>query len=116
MRLLIAGGIALFALISYYSMGQENPVTGERQRVAINEEQEIRMGLAAVDEMASQHGGLHPDRNGQNLVDQVGFELLAAVDEWVRRNGRQNPYRESFAFHLLRDGPTEFLPGRSLNN
>lgn len=106
MRLLIAGGIALFALFSYYSMGQENPITGERQRVAMTEEQEIRMGLQAVDEMAMQHGGLHPDQNGQNLVDQVGFELLEALDALVRRNGRQNPYHDSFEFHLLRDDRT----------
>ena len=105
-RLLLAGGLALFALISYWSMGQENPITGEKQRVAITEEQEIRMGLAAVNEMSAQHGGPHPNLRAQRHVDEVGYQLLAALESWINSNGRVNPYHDAFEFTLLRDDRT----------
>lgn len=103
-RLLIAGGIALFAFISYFSMGDKNPITGETQRVAMTPEQEIALGLKAAPEMASQHGGLHPDRRAQQHVDQIGEELLKAVQKVVRDNGGENPFQ--FEFHLLADDQT----------
>ena len=105
-RLLLAGGLALFALISYWSMGQENPITGEKQRVAITEEQEIRMGLAAVNQMSAQHGGPHPNLRAQRHVDEVGYQLLAALESWINSNGRVNPYHDAFEFTLLRDDRT----------
>ena len=106
LRLIIAVGMVLFALFSFYSMGQVNPVTGQKQRVAINEAQEIRMGLAAVEEMAAQHGGLHPDQQAQDHVDQVGLRLLLGLDDWLAELNRINPYRDSFEFHLLADPRT----------
>jgi predicted Zn-dependent protease len=105
-RLMIAAAMMLFALFSYYSMGEVNPVTGEKQRVAMDENEEIRMGLAAVDQMAAQHGGLHPNQAGQDHVDQVGGRLLMGLEEWLQKNSRINPYREAFEFHLLRDDQT----------
>ncbi|MCA9265798.1 MAG: hypothetical protein KDA60_18175, partial [Planctomycetales bacterium] len=56
-RLIIAAVMVAFSVISYLSMGQVNPVTGEKQRVAMDPDQEIQMGLAAVPQMAAQHGG-----------------------------------------------------------
>ena len=106
LRLIIAAGMVLFALISYYSTGDVNPVTGEKQRVAMSEEQEIRMGLAAVDQMSAQHGGLHPDPRRQRHVDMVGQRLLLGLDEWLQQEQRVNPYRDAFEFHLLRDPKT----------
>ena len=106
LRLIIAVGMVLFALFSFYSMGQVNPVTGQKQRVAINEDQEIRMGLAAVEQMAAQHGGLHPDQQAQQHVDQVGQRLLLGLDDWLAELKRTNPYRDSFEFHLLADPRT----------
>lgn len=103
-RLLIAGAIALFSIISYFSMGDENPITGETQRVALSPEQEIALGLNAAPQMAQQHGGLHPDGRAQQHVDQIGMELLDAVEKIVRSNGGENPFE--FDFHLLADDQT----------
>ena len=103
-RILIALVLVAFSLISYYSTGNVNPVTGEMQRVALNTEQEIAMGLRAAPEMAAQHGGMHPDQRAQQHVDQVGERLLAALDKKLREAGRENPYR--FEFHLLKDNQT----------
>ncbi len=103
-RLLIAAAMVAFALIRYYSMGEVNPITGERQRVAITAAQEVAMGLQAAPEMAAQHGGLYPDRRAQANVDKIGEQLVIALLESLRSDGRTNPYR--FEFHLLRDPRT----------
>ena len=103
-RLLIAGAIALFSIVSYFSMGDKNPITGETQRVAMTPDQEIALGLQAAPEMAAQHGGLSRDRQGQDLVDRIGEELLVAVNKVVRRNDGENPFK--FEFHLLADDRT----------
>ncbi len=87
-------------------MGQVNPVTGEKQRVAINVDQEVKMGLAAAPEMAAQHGNLHPNREAREHVATVGSRLLRGLDRWVEENGRQNPFRDFFQFHLLADMKT----------
>jgi predicted Zn-dependent protease len=104
LRLALAGLIALVSLISFFSMTTENPVTGEHQRVAISEKEEIAMGLQAAPEMESQHGGLSPNPQARREVDHVGERLLAALDESLRRQGRTNPY--PFKFHLLDDPQT----------
>ena len=100
-RLLIAGAIALFSIISYLSMGDKNPITGETQRVAMTPEQEIALGLQAAPEMAAQHGGLLPNQQAQNRVDRIGDELLVAVNKIARINNGDNPF--DFQFHLLAD-------------
>lgn len=105
-RLLIAVAIVIFSLVSYFSMGQVNPVTGEKQRVAMNVDQEVKMGLAAAPEMAAQHGNLHPNREAREHVAAVGERLLQGLDHWVEENGRQNPFRGNFRFHLLADMKT----------
>ena len=51
-RLLIGAGIILFAVIKYCSSAETNPYTGERQHIALNEEQEIALGLQAAPQMA----------------------------------------------------------------
>jgi len=96
--------IAVVSIISFYSMTTENPVTGEHQRVGMDPEQEIALGLQAAPEMEAQHGGLAPDARARQEVDRVGERLLAAVNESARRQGRVNPY--PFKFHLLRDPQT----------
>lgn len=103
-RLIIAAAMILFSLYSFFSMGQVNPVTGERQRVALNTEQEIAMGLQAAPSMAQQHGGLHPSVPDQQLVDAMGAKLLQALDSWLAQQRKTNPYQ--FEFHLLRDPKT----------
>ena len=98
LRLIIALGIALFSLISYFGTRTTNPVTGEVQYVDLSPEQEIAMGLQAAPQMAAQHGGLHPDQEAQALVDQVGAEIVQSSA------ARETPYR--YEFHLLADANT----------
>lgn len=107
-RLIIAVVIALFAVISYYGRpGDENQITGEKQRVAMTEEaDEIQMGLASRDQMAAQFGGRDPDPQAQALVKKVGEELLQALDDSLEPGGRSNPYRQNFSFTLLADPKT----------
>jgi predicted Zn-dependent protease len=108
MRLIIAAVIVLFAIVSYYGRPKdENQITGEQQRVALNEESdEVQMGLAARGEMAVQFGGADRDPEAQTWVKRVGERLLQALDDSLEPGGRRNPYREDFEFTLLADPET----------
>src|SRR5262249_1437304 len=85
LRVALAGMIALVSIISVYSLTTENPVTGEHQRVAMSEQEEIAMGLQAAPEMESQHGGLSPNLQARREVDKVGERLLRAFDELLHK-------------------------------
>lgn len=106
MRLLIALAIAAFALISYYgNPGDENQITGEKERVALaDENQEMQLGQQAKPQMVAQHGGPSRDAAAQRRVSAIGEELLAALEREIAKNGRQNPYQ--FDFTLLADPQT----------
>ena len=97
-RLIVAVIMIAFALISYYSSKEYNPVTGEDQYIALTPRQEIAMGLQAVPEMTAQHGGALPNPQLQQYLDDVGFSIVnrsAARDtEW------------QFEFTLLADPQT----------
>jgi predicted Zn-dependent protease len=98
---MIAVVIALFSLVTYM-MGtkkEENPVTGEMQRVGFDIEQGIALGLQSAPQMAAQHGGDHPSVEAQRKVDEVGMRLLRA-DPTIYNA----PFR--FNFTLLRDDQT----------
>jgi predicted Zn-dependent protease len=97
-KLLIGAGIILFAVIKYCSSAEVNPYTGEKQHIALNEEQEIAMGLQAAPQMAQQHGGLYPNENYQAFVDEVGNRL---VNNSI---AKQTGYK--YNFHLLADKKT----------
>ena len=97
-RLLIAAAIAAFSLITYFSSGSVNPVTGEKQHVSISPDQEIAMGLRAAPSMAQQYGGLHPDQRAQAFVKRVGQRVVE------NSSAKDSPYR--FEFHLLADPRT----------
>jgi predicted Zn-dependent protease len=105
-RLMIAVVIALFSLVSYFASGSENPITGEVQRVSMSPSQEIALGVQAAPEMARQHGGLHPDKRAQDLVDRIGINLLSALKKYMQENNLNvaSPYK--FEFHLLADSKT----------
>jgi predicted Zn-dependent protease len=107
-RLLIALAIVAFAVISYYAKpGDLNEVTGEVERVAlIDPEEEIQLGFQAAPEMIDMHGGVSHDPRGQRDVQEVGAELLAALDVDLRQHDRKNPYRDAFRFTLLADPQT----------
>lgn len=105
LRLLIAAAIAIFALISYYgNPGDVNQITGEKERVAlVEEEDEIRLGLQAAPEMAQQHGGFSRGVDAGRVAD-MGARLLLGLNEWMEARGGTNPYQ--FEFHLLNDPRT----------
>ncbi len=99
-RILIAIVLALFAIGSYYfgTSRVENPVTGEVQRVSMTTQDEIMMGLQAAPEMAQQFGGLHPDEQAQQMVDDIGQKIVADSA------ASQTDYQ--YDFHLLADSET----------
>jgi beta-barrel assembly-enhancing protease len=108
-KLLLAGAMIIFSLISYFGSKQDNPVTGESQYIGITVEQEIALGLQAAPEMAQQFGGLDPDDSLQAIVDQVGNHIVASSP------ASDSPYE--FDFHVLDDAETVnafALPGGQL--
>ena len=97
-RLIIGLIVALFAVISYFTNSQENPVTGEKQRISLTPEQEVAMGLQSAPEMAQQFGGLYPDQAVQQAVKRIGQKIVQESD------AHKSPYQ--FDFHVLNDGQT----------
>ena len=97
-RILIGLVIAAFSLISYFGSSSENEVTGETQHVAITPDQEIAMGLQAAPEVAQQFGGLDPDPQAQQIVDEIGQHLVQSSA------ASRTPYE--YEFHLLADPET----------
>jgi len=93
---LIIGGVALF---NYYRRTEVNPVTGEKQRIALNTEQEISLGLRAAPQMAAQMGGVISKSNPRAaLVNSVGRAVVE------RSDAKKSPYK--YDFHLLNDSQT----------
>lgn len=97
-RIAVAVVLALVSIVSYYSYKEFNPFTGETQRINISAEQEIALGLQALPEMTAQFGGLHPDQNAQDLIDQIGQRLS------TQSSASELPY--PFEFHVLADEQT----------
>lgn len=97
-RILIGLAVAAFSIISYFSSSTYNPVTDEDQYVGISPDQEIALGLQSAPEMAQMHGGLHPDQQAQDFVDDVCQRIIqnseAGTTEWP------------FECHLLADSET----------
>lgn len=97
-RLWVGLALVALALISYQCSAEYNPVTGEKQHIAMAPQQEIALGLRAAPQMMQQYGGLHPDARAQALVDEIGNRLVE------RSEVRDTPWE--FEFHLLADGQT----------
>ena len=97
-RVVIAVIIALFAIVTYFSSTSENPLTGEKQRVAMTPEQEIALGYQSAPQMAAQMGGISRNAQAVALVQRVGEHL-------VRQSvASKSPYK--FSFHVLADPKT----------
>ncbi len=97
-RWLIALLIAIVSLVTYFGTTSENPVTGEKQRVALDPQEEIALGLKTAPAMAAQMGGLSANAEARALVQRVGERL-------VRESlAAKSPYR--FSFHVLADPRT----------
>src|SRR5262245_7945641 len=82
MRWLVALIIAGIGIFTYYNRTQINPVTGEKQRVAMSVDQEKALGLQAAPEMARQMGGiLDPQRDpAARRVAEVGQRIVKSSD------------------------------------
>jgi len=97
-RLVVAAIIALFAVITYFGSTTDNPLTGEKQRVAMTPEQEITLGYQSAPQMAAQMGGVSRNAQAVALVQRVGEGL-------VRQSmAAKSPYK--FSFHVLADPKT----------
>jgi len=97
-RFLIAIVIAAVALISYYSKTEVNPITGEKQRVSLTQEQEVALGLQTAPQMIRQMGGEYNDPKVQAMVDRVGMKIVNGTEA-----GRS---KYKFDFHVLADPNT----------
>ncbi len=96
---IIAVVIVLVAALSYFGNTSINPVTGEKQHVALTPDQEIALGLQSAPQMAAQMGGDAPPSDPRTqTVQRIGNQLLAVSS--ARKGGY--PY----AFHLLADTNT----------
>lgn len=101
-RLIVGAVIALAGIISYFAKTQINPVTGEKQRVALTASEEIALGARAAPQMAGQMGGTYPESEPRAaVVARVGRQLVDSSPE-IRRS----PYVQHFRFHLLKDDRT----------
>jgi beta-barrel assembly-enhancing protease len=98
-RLLLAAVVALVALISYFGNTSVNPLTGEKQRVAMTPEEEVALGLKAAPQMAAQMGGLSQNPKARELVQRVGHRLVSRSFA-----AKAAPYK--FSFHVLADRRT----------
>jgi beta-barrel assembly-enhancing protease len=97
-RWIIALVVALGAVATYFGSSSTNPITGETQRVAMTQEQEIALGLKSAPEMAAQMGGVSRNARASALVRRLGEELVA------KSLAANSGYR--FSFHVLADPKT----------
>jgi beta-barrel assembly-enhancing protease len=97
-RLLIAALIAIGSLVTYFGSTTDNPLTGEKQRVALRPEQEIALGMKSAPELAAQMGGLSRNEQARALVQRIGAKL--ASESFAAKS----PYK--FSFHVLADPRT----------
>ena len=100
-RLLVALVLAVIAIVGYMSRTQVNPVTGEKQHVALDVDQEKALGLEAAPQMAAQMGGeASPSSPDAERVAAVGRKVVE------KSSAERSPYADSFRFHLLNDPET----------
>ena len=99
LRLLIAAAIVGYALFRYFTQTEVNPVTGEKQHIAMTADQEAALGLESAPVMAREMGGeVPPSKPPAKLVESIGHRVVAESD------ASRSPY--TYDFHLLRDPQT----------
>ena len=104
-RIVVAVVIALIALVSFWFGTQENPITGEKERVSLSLEQETRMGLSSAPEMVQQMGGQVPQSSeAAQFVRQTGEKLMR--ESGLADKMRENNVPWQFSFTLLDDPNT----------
>jgi predicted Zn-dependent protease len=99
-RIIMGVIVAIIAVVSYFATTQEvdNPITGQTQRLALTQEEEIKLGLNAAPQMAQQFGGLAQAPEKQERLDRIGRQLVEATA------AGDTPYE--FEFHVLEDDQT----------
>ena len=97
-RIIIGLVFAAISLFSYFASQEFNPVTGENQYISMTKQQEIALGLQSAPELIQQFGGLYPDDSVQQLIDDIGNELV--------RDSIANDTVWQFEFHVLDDPNT----------
>jgi predicted Zn-dependent protease len=99
LRWIIALAIAGMGLWTYFSQSQVNPVTGEKQHVAMTADQETAIGLQSAPEMAAQMGGeVSASDPREQLVKRIGQKV------YINSDAQRSPY--TYDFHLLNDSKT----------
>jgi len=99
-RIMIGLAIAAFAIFQFYTTTttETNKFTERSQRLAMNPQEEVKLGLASVRQMAGMHGGLSPDTKARETVSRVGQKIVTDTD------ADETEYR--YNFHLLADTKT----------
>lgn len=97
-RLAIAVVFVLFGLFNYFTNVDENPITGESQRIALTPQQEIVIGQEGRQQVISEFGGLYSSPPLQNYIETVGDRVVAQSE------AARSPYQ--FEFHILDDPET----------
>jgi len=97
-KLIIAAIVAIIAIISYYSKTDVNPVTGEKQRVSLTQEQEVALGINSAPQMIEQFGGQVNDPKIREMVTRVGMKLVNGTE------AGKSKYK--FNFYVLADPNT----------
>lgn len=109
-KLLMALGLALFAVVSYFlsSATRLNPFTGQSVTVKdMTPEQETALGLQSVPEMAQQFGGEVREPMLRNKINEIGQRLLDAKERIIDQRGTQaDDFDYQFQFHVLADRGT----------
>ncbi|HSJ04971.1 MAG TPA: M48 family metallopeptidase [Verrucomicrobium sp.] len=100
MRIAIGVAIAAFAIFSFYTSTTKevNKFTGRTQQLKLNPTEEIQLGLASRQKMASMHGGPSQDMQAREYVNRVGQKLVTDTD------ADETAYK--YEFHLLADRDT----------
>jgi beta-barrel assembly-enhancing protease len=98
--LIIALVMAAFTLFKYYTNSTVNPITGEKQHIAMSPEQEMAMGLQSAPQMIAEMGGEVNGTEADALVKQIGAELVS------KSEAGKTEYAKNFNFHLLNDPRT----------
>ncbi|MFA7687694.1 MAG: M48 family metalloprotease [Moheibacter sp.] len=97
-RLLIAAGIVLFSVFKFLSSSETNEITGEKQYISLNKEEEITLGFNSVPQMAAEFGGFSENRELSQMVKSVGQDIVQ------KSVAAESGY--PFDFHLLADQQT----------
>ena len=102
MKWIVAAIIAGIGIITYLRSGQVNPVTGEKQYVAMTPDQEKALGLQAAPQMAAELGGAaDPARDPDaRIVSETGLKIIKSTE------ASKSPYGDNFHFFLLNDSKT----------